>query len=122
MEQLGAGTYNIPTDLSLAQIAAIRLAIGIPLDVYVEVPDDLGGFIRHYEIPELVRVAAPVYLKFGLRNAPNIYPSGTHLEATAVALTRERVRRAALGLRLLQQYTPEARQSELGAAGLAVPV
>ncbi len=122
MEQWGAGTYNIPTDLSLAQIAAIRQTIDIPLDVYVEVPDDFGGFVRHYEIPELVRVAAPIYLKFGLRNAPNIYPSGTHLEATAVALTRERVRRAALGLRLLRQYMPEAIQSELGAAGLAVPV
>ncbi len=122
MEQIGAGTYNIPTDLSLAQIAAIRQAIHIPLDVYVEVPDDFGGFVRHYEIPELVRVAAPVYLKFGLRNAPNIYPSGTHLEPTAVALTRERVRRAALGLRLLHQYMPEATQSELGAAGLAIPV
>jgi len=121
-EQLGAGTYNIPTDLTLAQIAAIRQAVHIPLDIYVEVPDDFGGFVRHYEIPELVRVAAPVYVKFGLRNAPNIYPSGTHLEATAVALTRERVRRAALGLRLLQQYMPEAKQSELGAEGLAVPV
>ena len=122
MEQIGAGTYNPPTDLSLAQLAAIRQAIDIPLDVYVEVPDDFGGFVRHYEIPELVRVAAPIYLKFGLRNAPNIYPSGTHLEGTAIALTRERVRRAALGLRLLKQYMPEATQSELGAQGLAVPV
>jgi hypothetical protein len=122
MERLGAGTYNIPTDLSLDQIAAVRQAIDIPLDVYVEVPDDFGGFIRHYEIPELVRVAAPIYVKFGLRNAPNIYPSGMHLEATAVALTRERVRRAALGLRILQQYMPQATQSELGASGLAVPV
>ncbi|MCS7222677.1 MAG: U32 family peptidase [Anaerolineae bacterium] len=121
MEQIGADTYNVPTDLSLAQIAAIRQATEIPLDVYVEAPDDFGGFVRHYEIPELVRVAAPVYLKFGLRNAPNIYPSGTHLEPTVVALTRERVRRAALGLRLLQQYMPEASSSELGAAGLAVP-
>jgi hypothetical protein len=122
MQQLGAGTYNIPTDLSLAQIAAVRQTIDIPLDIYVEVPDDVGGFVRHYEIPEMVRVAAPVYLKFGLRNAPNIYPSGRHLEATAVSLTRERVRRAALGLRLLRQYMPEATQSELGAKGLAVPV
>src|SRR5207237_263632 len=71
MERLRAGTYNIPTDLTLAQIAAIRQAVDIPLDVYVEAPDDLGGFIRHYEIPELIRVASPVYVKFGLRNAPN---------------------------------------------------
>ncbi|GAB4564339.1 MAG: hypothetical protein Kow0047_13990 [Anaerolineae bacterium] len=122
MERIGAGTYNIPTDLTLAQIAAIRQAIDIPLDVYVEVPDDFGGFIRHYEIPDLVRIAAPIYLKFGLRNAPNIYPSGTHLEPTAIALTRERVRRAALGLRLLNQYMPDAIQSEPGAQGLAIPV
>ncbi|MGH3146276.1 MAG: U32 family peptidase, partial [Rubrobacter sp.] len=79
MEELGAGTYNVPTDLSLAQLAAIRAATEVPLDVYVEVPDDFGGFVRHYEIPDLVRVASPVVVKFGLRNAPNIYPSGTHL-------------------------------------------
>jgi len=30
--------------------------------------------VRLYEIPEIIRVAAPVYIKFGLRNAPNIYP------------------------------------------------
>lgn len=121
MERLGAGTYNIPTDLSLAQIAAIRQAVDIPLDVYVEAPDDLGGFIRHYEIPELIRVAAPVYVKFGLRNAPNIYPSGTHLEATAVALTRERVRRARLGVEMIRRYAPDLVSSTAGAAGLGVP-
>jgi hypothetical protein len=121
MERLGAGTYNIPTDLSLAQIAAIRQAVDIPLDVYVEAPDDLGGFIRHYEIPELIRVAAPVYVKFGLRNAPNIYPSGGHLEATAVALTRERVRRARLGVEMIGRYSPDLVSSASGAAGLGVP-
>lgn len=122
MARLGADTFNIPTDLTLAQIAAIRQAVDIPLDIYVEAPDDLGGFVRLYEIPELVRMAAPVYLKFGLRNAPNIYPSGTHLDATAVALTRERVRRARLGIDLLQRYYPEATTSTLCASGLAVPV
>src|SRR5579884_2449550 len=122
MARLGAGTYNIPTDLTLAQIAAIRQAVAIPLDVYVEAPDDLGGFIRHYEIPDLIRVAAPVYLKFGLRNAPPLYPSGAHLEATAVALARERVRRAALGLAVIRRYMPEAVTSVPGAAGLGVPV
>lgn len=121
MERLGASTFNIPTDLTLAQIAAIRQAVEIPLDIYVEAPDDLGGFIRYYEIPELVRVAAPVYLKFGLRNAPNIYPSGGHLESTAIALSRERVRRAKLGLDLLQRYGPELVGSGLPASGLAVP-
>jgi hypothetical protein len=120
-EQCGASTYNVPTDLSLAQLAAIRAAIDIPLDIYVEAPDDQGGFVRHFEIPEIIRVAAPVYVKFGLRNSPNIYPSGIHLTPTAIALARERVRRAELGLGLLRRYAPDAVTSELGAQGLAPP-
>ena len=122
VEQLGASTINLPTDLSLAQIAAIRAAVDVPLDVYVESPDTLGGFVRLHEIPELIRVAAPVYLKFGLRNAPDVYPSGTHLDTVTVSLSRERVRRARLGLELLERSGFAARTSERGAAGLAVPL
>ena len=120
--QLGASTLNLPTDLTLAQIAAIRAAVDVPLDLYVEAPDNIGGFVRLHEIPELIRIAAPVYVKFGLRNAPDVYPAGTHLEATTVALSRERVRRARLGLELLARSGYEPTMSELGAAGLAVPV
>ena len=122
LAELGASTLNLPPDLSLAQIAAIRAVVDLPIDFYVEAPDTLGGFVRLHEIPELIRVAAPVYVKFGLRNAPDIYPSGTHLEAAAVALSRERVRRARLGLELLERSGYEPVRSELGAAGLAVPV
>ncbi|HEY3181770.1 MAG TPA: U32 family peptidase [Gaiellaceae bacterium] len=122
LAELGASTLNLPPDLSLAQIAAIRAAVDLPIDFYVEAPDTLGGFVRLHEIPELIRVAAPVYVKFGLRNAPDIYPSGTHIEATAIALSRERVRRARLGLELLGRSGYDAVRSELGAAGLAVPV
>ena len=64
---------------------------------------DFGGAVRHYETAEVVRIAAPIYLKYGLRNAPPLYPSGGHLEATVVALSRERVRRAAIGLALLER-------------------
>ncbi len=118
---LGASTINVPTDLTLPQLAAIRAVVDVPLDVYVESPDSVGGFLRHHEIPELIRVCAPIYLKFGLRNAPDVYPAGTHLETMTVALSRERVRRARLGLDLLARSGVEATTSELGAAGLAVP-
>lgn len=121
MEQLGGTTYNVPTDLSLAQLAALRQATAMPFDVYVEAPDDFGGFVRHYEAPEMIRVAAPIYVKLGLRNAPNIYPSGAHLEAIAIALGVERVHRAAIVLDLIRRYFPEARLSERGAPDLAVP-
>lgn len=122
LEDMGAGTYNLPTDLTLPQIAAIRSVVDLPLDVYVEAPDDFGGFMRHYETPELIRIAAPIYVKLGLRNAPNIYPSGLHLEDTAIKLSRERVRRAALVMNIINRYTPEARMGAVGAADLGIPV
>jgi Peptidase family U32 len=119
---LGANTLNLATDLSLAQIAGIRAAVDVPIDFYIESPDNFGGFVRLYELPELIRVAAPVYVKFGLRNAPNLYPSGTHLEATAIALSRERVRRAQLALEMIGRSGLALETSARGAPGLAVPV
>ncbi len=104
LEQLGATTINVSTDLSPAELTELRSACAAPLDVYVEAPDDQGGFVRFYEV---IRSAAPVYVKLGLRNAPNIYPSGHHLEDVAVKLARERVRRAELVLRLLRERAPE---------------
>ena len=74
--------------------------------------------MRHYEIPELVRVAAPIYLKFGLRNSPGLYPSGYHLESAVLALSRERVRRAAIGLAILRRYAPDAVASPLAVQGV----
>jgi Peptidase family U32 len=108
LEDLGATSINLPVDLALPQIAAIRQAIDAPIDFYIESPDDFGGAVRHYEIPEMVRVAAPIYLKFGLRNSPPLYPAGQHLEGMVLALARERVRRAAIGLGILQRYAPDA--------------
>jgi hypothetical protein len=121
---LGANTINVPTDLTLGQLAAIRAAVDLPLDVYVECPDNLGGFVRFHEIAEIVRVAAPVYLKFGLRGTTDPYPAGKHVEPTLVALSRERVRRARLGLDQLARLEGARRfvTSVRGAAGLAVPV
>lgn len=108
LENLGVSTINLPLDLTLAQIAAIRQAVDVPLDLYVEGADDFGGVVRYYEIPEIVRVAAPVHLKFTVRNAPGLYPSGEHLADLAVRTARERVRRAAIGLALLGRYQAQA--------------
>ncbi len=120
-ESAGVSTLNIPTDLSPAQIGSIRQAIEIPIDMYIEVPDNFGGFVRYYEMPQLIRVAAPLYFKFGLRNAPDIYPSGLHLESTAMNLGRERVRRARIALDLLEQYAPQTKMSPLGSKDLGIP-
>jgi hypothetical protein len=106
-ERVGATSLNVSTDLTVAQLAEVRAATTAPIDMYVEVPDDQGGHVRMYEVAEVVRVAAPVYLKMGLRNAPNIYPTGAHLASLASDLGRERVRRAELVLRLLAELAPD---------------
>jgi hypothetical protein len=103
-EDLGASTLNLTTDLSLAQISAIRSQVDVPVDVYVEAADDFGGAVRHYEVPDLVRVAAPIYLKFTVRNSPGLYPSGTHIQGVVESTARERVRRAAIGYSMLTRY------------------
>ena len=107
LQDLGAGTINVATDLSARQLAEIRSAVGPPLDVYVEVPDDQGGFVRFYEVPHMVRAASPMYVKLGVRNSPGIYPTGMHIEDLAIRLGRERVRRAELCLRLMGELDPE---------------
>ncbi len=122
IEDLGAGTYNVPTDLTLPQIAAIRAVVDLPLDIYVEAPDDFGGFVRHYEVPEMIRIASPMYVKLGLRNAANIYPSGLHIEDLAVKQARERAHRAALVMNIINRYAPDAVMGEAGAADLGIPV
>ena len=121
LEDLGASSLNLPVDLPLAAIAAIRAAVEVPLDVYVEAADDFGGTVRHYEVADLVRVAAPVYLKYTVRNAPGTYPSGLHLRGTVLALAAERVRRAELGLGLLRRYHPQARPSPRPAVAAGAP-
>jgi hypothetical protein len=104
LEDLGASTLNLATDLSLQQIASIRAQVDLPVDIYVEGPDDFGSAVRHYETPDLVRVAAPIYLKFTLRNSPGLYPAGAHIQGLVESTARERVRRAAISQGILNRY------------------
>lgn len=111
---LGADTVNVPSDLTLHQLAELRAASPVALDFYVEAPDNIGGFVRHHEISGIIRAAAPVYVKFGLRNAPDVYPSGGQLRATVLSSARERVRRARIGLDVLSRDPRPPRMSPLG--------
>ena len=121
LQTLGADTINIPSDLTIPQIAAIRAAIAYRSISMWRRRITSADFIRYYEIPELIRVAAPIYLKFGLRNSPDVYPSGTHIENTVMALSRERVRRAEMACEIIARYCPEAVMSPLRARDLGIP-
>jgi hypothetical protein len=125
LDQLGADTLNLTTDLSVVEVSEIRAATSCPLDLYVEAPDDLGGFVRHYDVPDLIRAGAPMYVKLGLRNAVSVYPSGIHLQDHAIAQVREKVRRAALVSRLIIELEPDLALEASAVSGdrsdLAVP-
>jgi hypothetical protein len=62
---LGADTINLQRDLEIGMVAAARQAVELPFDLHTDNPPSTGGFMRLYEIPEFVRVGAPVYLKAG---------------------------------------------------------
>jgi hypothetical protein len=121
LERLGASTANVPSDVTLEQLADLRAASSLPIDLYVESPDALGGVVRGNELGDLVRVGAPLYAKFGLRNARMIYPSGAHLVDDACAIAREKVHRAAAALEWLERLSSGLIQSRPGAQGLGVP-
>jgi hypothetical protein len=121
LERLGASTANIPSDVTVEQLTELRAAASLPLDLYVESPDSLGGVVRGNELGDLVRAGAPLYAKFGLRNARMIYPSGAHLVDEACAIAREKVHRAAAALEWLERLSSGLVQSGPGAEGLGVP-
>lgn len=101
--ELGANSFNLPVDLTLGTIAAIRRAIPIPLDIYIEAPADFGGGHRFHELAEIVRIASPVHIKFGLSTEVLTDPVGLHTQATANIQVKERVRLASVGLEVLDR-------------------
>jgi hypothetical protein len=121
LERLGASTVNVPSDLTHETIAELRAATTLPIDIYVESPDAMGGIVRGHESAELIRVASPMYTKFGLRNSTPIYPAGLHLFEYAGQLGREKVRRAELALEWIARSDIDLIQSAPGARGLGIP-
>jgi hypothetical protein len=81
----------------------------------------MGGVVRGHEAADLVAVAAPMYVKFGLRNSRPLYPSGLHLADEAAAIAREKVHRAAVALEWIARSGLDLVQSGAGAKGLGIP-
>src|SRR3982074_945679 len=121
LERIGASTVNVPSDFTLDLIAEVRAASTLPIDIYVESPDSMGGAVRGHQSADLISAAAPMYTKFGLRNSRGIYPAGLHLYEYAALIGREKVRRAALALEWIKRSEIPLTQSAPGALGLGVP-
>jgi hypothetical protein len=115
LESLGTDSFNPVRDLQISMLAAIREAIDIPLDIHTENPKSSGGFIRHYEAPEIIRKACPVYLKTGGAVATMHGWDTTQKEAA------ERARHVLLVQNMVDRYYPQASISKRGAKDLAIP-
>jgi hypothetical protein len=115
LESLGADSINPVRDLQIPMIAALRAAVQVPLDVHTDNPPGSGGFIRVYEAPEIVRVAAPVHCKTG-----NSVVSG-HGEMTTAADGKRMADQAAIVVEMVNKYYPELKQSPKRASDLRLP-
>jgi len=102
LESIGANSVNPIRDIQLQMLAALRQAIDIPIDVHTENPESSGGFIRHYEVPEMIRVTAPIYLKTGGSVAK------THSWESSDADAKKRAKQVMLVKRVIESYYPEA--------------
>ena len=108
LENIGADSINPVRDIQLQMLASLRQAIDCPIDIHTENPKSTGGFIRHYEVPEMIRVAAPVYLKTGGSVAANHSWESTEDDA------RKRAKQCSLVKRMIDEYYPEAVWSPKG--------
>ena len=108
LENIGADSINPVRDIQLQMLAAMRQAVECPIDVHTENPKSTGGFIRHYEVPEMIRIAAPIYLKTGGSVAK------THSWDSTEDDARKRAKQVSLVKRIIDEYYPDAVWSPKG--------
>ena len=115
LEENGLNSFNPVRDLQIPMIAAIRKAVYMPLDLHTENPKSTGGFIRHYEVPKIIKVASPVYLKTGGSVAQSHNWDTSEKEAIA------RIKQVKLVKRMIDQYYSDAISSPKGSNDLSIP-
>jgi hypothetical protein len=113
----GANSVTTMHDLGLAVLQEMRaaspeLTIDLPTDVY----GTKGGFIRFYEVPELVQICSPMMLKIGA--SAQSHPHDPVNENTI----RQRVQRVALCLEFLHKSGVEVKYISDLSAQRCVPV
>ena len=125
LESLGANTFNPLGDLSLPQLASIRKAVSMPLDLHIYLTDSFGGFNRLYDGPEMVRTCSPCYFKMEPGPACVVGPGALYKPwvsgKTLADWGREKVKFAAILHELIQESLPGAVLSDWGPADLAIP-
>jgi len=116
LESLGADSINPVRDLQIPMIAALRAAVSVPLDVHTDNPPGSGGFIRVYEAPEIVRVAAPLHCKTGNSVV------AAHGSLTSAADGRKMADQASIVCEMVGKYYPQLKQSGKNSPDMRIPV
>ena len=116
LESLGADSINPVRDLQIPMLAALRAAVHVPLDIHTDNPPASGGFIRVYEAPEIVRVAAPVHCKTGNSVV------AAHGALTSASDGKKMADQASIVVEMVSKYYPELTQSPKGSSDLRLPV
>ncbi|MGD9840567.1 MAG: hypothetical protein AB7U87_02515 [Candidatus Bipolaricaulis sp.] len=125
LESLGANTFNPVGDLDLPELAAIRQAVRLPMDLHIFLTDSFGGFNRFYDAPEMVRTCAPCYFKLEPGPACVAGPGALYKPWVSGQMLadwgREKVKHAEIIHELIQTSLPGAVLSEWGPSDLAFP-
>ena len=120
MQSIGANTFNPSCDATLPQLAAMRSVCTIPFDLHVINFDAQGGQNRMWDIAEIARVAAPVYMKI----EPGESFCGTYKlwnHRLNDEMIREKVRIAKTLLEIMEATGPDMICSKDAPADLHVP-
>jgi hypothetical protein len=115
LEDLGADSINPVRDLQIPMHAALRAAIHTPLDIHMDNPPGSGGFIRTYEAPEIVRVAAPLHCKTGNSVV------AAHGMITSASDGKKMADQATIIVEMLNKYYPEFKQTKAHDPSLHIP-
>jgi hypothetical protein len=125
LQALGANTFNPVGDLSLPQLASIRQAIDIPMDLHIYLADSFGGYNRFYEAPEMARVCAPCYFKMEPGPACAAGPGALYKPYVSPQMladwAREKVKFCQILHEIIQDTNPSLKLSAHGVADLAIP-
>lgn len=115
LELHGADSINVVPDLEIRMLESFRHVIKAPLDIFSDTAKEAGGLIRTYDIPEIVRLTSPVYLKCGpiSQQFQNHLPSDSELE--------ERVRQTKCVLERIENYLPEAKMVSYHDVTISLP-
>jgi hypothetical protein len=125
LQSLGASTFNPLGDLSLPQLASIRQAVDMPMDLHIYLADSFGGFNRFYEGADMARTCAPCYFK--IEPGPALVAGGGALYKPwsspdfLASFAREKVKYAQIIHELVQATYPDLKLSPVGSPDLAIP-